>query len=275
MAIKRMGKAHASRFASIVSDVNVLRPHAKAKKHLSILPKKSGRNSFGRVTTRHQGGRQKRFMRVVDWKRDKKDMPAVVLSIEYDPNRTANVALIQYLDGETRYILAPEGLKKSDSVVSGDMAPLAVGNNLPLKLIPAGTMIHCLELNPGKGAKLVRGAGSAAMLSGFEHDWALVKLPSGEMRRFTSNCTATIGQLSNVDWKNTIIGKAGRARLMGIRPTVRGTAQNPHSHPHGGGEGRTGEGMHPKTPWGKPARGVHTRKRNKYSAKLIISRRTK
>lgn len=238
-----------------------------------LLPKRSGRNASGKVTVRHQGGRHKRFLREVDWRREKLGIPAVVESLEYDPNRTANLALLKYQSGERKYILAPEGLKIGQTVMSGDMAPLTVGNSLPLSAIPVGTLIHALEIAPGKGAQLARGAGAAAIISGFEESFALVKLPSGEIRRFNPKAMATIGQVGNIDWKNVNLGKAGRSRHMGVRPTVRGTAQNPHSHPHGGGEGRSGEGMHPKTPWGKSARGTHTRKKSKHSARLIVQRR--
>ena len=245
------------------------------RRMVRILTKKSGRNSEGKVTTRHQGGREKRFLREIDWKRGKDGVLARVVDLEYDPNRTANLALLQYADGTKTYILAPEGLKAGQQVSSGEAAPLAPGNTLPLSAIPVGTMIHNLELTPGKGAQMVRSAGSSAIIMGFEETSALVKLPSGEIRRFTPTCRATIGQLGNGDWKNLVLGKAGRKRHMGIRPTVRGTAQNPRSHPHGGGEGRSGEGMHPKTPWGKPARGNKTRKKFRYSNKYIVARRKK
>lgn len=237
------------------------------------LPKNSGRNSTGVVTTRHQGAREKRRYRDIDWKRDKRDIPGRVITIEYDPNRTADLALIQYADGTRRYILAPDGVKVGQRVMSGEAAPLTSGNALPLKAIPVGTMIHCLEIVVGRGAKLVRGAGGAALIAGFEEGWALVKLPSGEIRRIKPEAYATIGQIGNLDWKNVNLGKAGRKRHMGIRPTVRGTAQNPRSHPHGGGEGRSGEGMPPKTPWGKSARGNRTRNKFKYSHKMIVQRR--
>jgi len=240
-----------------------------------ILPKKSGRNDTGIVTTRHQGAREKRFYREIDWNRDKEDMRARVIAIEYDPNRTANLALVQYDDGERKYILAAEGLRVGQIIVNGEAAPLTVGNTLPLASIPVGSTIHNVEIVPGKGGQLVRGAGAGAVVSGFEERSALVKLPSGEIRRFDPACRATLGQVGNVDWKNINFGKAGRRRHMGIRPTVRGTAQNPRSHPHGGGEGRSGEGMHPKTPWGKPARGLRTRNKVKYSHKLIVQRRRK
>lgn len=238
-----------------------------------ILAKNSGRNATGKVTVRHQGGRHKRFLRIIDWKRDLKNVTSKVVSIEYDPNRTANIACLQYSNGELRYILAPDGLEVGRTVVSGEFAPLLIGNALPLASIPSGTLIHNVEIIPGKGAQMVRGAGVAATVSGFEEEFALVKLPSGEVRRFKLNCMATIGQLSNPEWKNVNFGKAGRKINMGIRPTVRGTAQNPRSHPHGGGEGRSGEGMHPKTPWGKPARGNRTRAKAKYSNKYLVNRR--
>ena len=238
-----------------------------------ILPKKSGRNDSGQVTTRHQGDREKRFYREIDWKRSKKSVNAKVVALEYDPNRTANIALLQYEDGEKCYILAPEGLNVGQKISNGESAPLTIGNSLPLINIPVGTPIHNLEIIPGKGAQLVRSAGSVASITGFEEAFALVKLPSGEIRRFNPACIATIGQLGNSEWKNVNLGKAGRSRHMGIRPTVRGTAQNPHSHPHGGGEGRSGEGMHPKTPWGKSARGNRTRSKSKHSNYLIVQRR--
>ena len=243
------------------------------KKLMQILPKNSGRNASGVITTRHQGGRQKRFYRHIDWTRDKRDIIGKVVSIEYDPNRTSDIALIQYMDGEKRYILAPEGITLGQKVMSGEQAPLTVGNALPLRAIPVGTLIHSLELVPGRGAKLVRGAGVAAVIQGFEEEWALVKLPSGEIRRFSPTAYAVIGQVGNIDWKNQEMGSAGRMRRMGVRPTVRGTAQNPRSHPHGGGEGRSGEGMPPKTPWGKSARGNRTRKKFKHLSYLIVQRR--
>ncbi|MEK7154567.1 MAG: 50S ribosomal protein L2 [Patescibacteria group bacterium] len=243
------------------------------KKLTWILAKNSGRNATGIVTTHHQGGRHKRFYREIDWKRDKRDVVARVVSLEYDPNRTANLALVQYIDGQKRYILAPMGLELGQKVMAGESAPLTAGNALPLKSIPVGTLVHNLEIGPGQGAKLARGAGAAAVVVGFEESNALIKLPSGEVRRFNLESYATIGQLANEEWKNVNLGKAGRKRNMGVRPTVRGTAQNPRSHPHGGGEGRSGEGMHPKTPWGKSARGTRTRKKYKYSRKLIVQRR--
>lgn len=254
-------------------DNSKLTPKRPERNLRTILQKRSGRNSTGQVTVRHQGSRQKRFLRTIDWKRDKEGVKAVVVSIEYDPNRTANIALLQYADGEKRYILAPEGLEVGAVVYSGNNSPLSVGNNLNLAHIPVGTIVHGLEIVPGKGAQIIRSAGTGAMIMGFEESHALLKLPSGEIRRFNPNSRATIGQVSNTEWKNINFGRAGRRRLMGIRPTVRGTAQNPRSHPHGGGEGRSGEGMHPKTPWGKPARGKKTRNRFKYSNNLIVQRR--
>lgn len=254
------------------SHLSAVRPHKSLR---SLLQKNSGRNAIGQVTTRHQGGRHKRFLREIDWKRDKREMPATVVTIEYDPNRSADIALVKYQDGQRRYILAPEGLKIGQVVMASEAAPLTTGNALPLKAIPVGTPIHCLEIFPGKGAQMVRGAGVAAFVTGFEETFALVKLPSGEIRRFSPEAFATVGQIGNTEWKNIKLGKAGRSRHMGIRPTVRGTAQHPGSHPHGGGEGRSGEGMHPKTPWGKSARGTHTRKKYKYSKRLIVERRKK
>lgn len=245
------------------------RPPRKLRK---ILTKRSGRNASGIITTHHQGGREKRFYRQIDWKRNKSEL-AKVISIEYDPNRTSNIALLQYTDGEKRYILAPDGVKVGQNIMSGETAPLTAGNALPLRAIPVGSLIHNIEVTPGRGGQFVRGAGTAAVVQGFEEKFALVKLPSGEIHRFPLEAYATLGQVDNVNWKNMIMGTAGRKRHMGVRPTVRGTAQNPRSHPHGGGEGRSGEGMHPKTPWGKSARGNRTRRKSKYSNKLIVSRR--
>lgn len=260
------------RFSSTL-DYSNLTDKNREKRLTFILPKQSGRNSQGKITTRHQGTREKRFFRIVDWKREKTDVKGKVVALEYDPNRTADLALVQYEDGEKRYILSPEGLKIGDTILSGETAPLTAGCTLPLSGIPVGTNIHNIEIFPGKGGQMVRGAGTAAIIMGFEEAWALVKLPSGEIRRFALNCRATVGQVGNVDWKNINLGKAGRMRHLGVRPTVRGTAQNPRSHPHGGGEGRSGEGMHPKTPWGKSARGTRTRNKKKYSNYLIAERR--
>jgi large subunit ribosomal protein L2 len=237
-----------------------------------ILPKKSGR-SGGTISVRHQGGRHKRFLRIIDFKRDKKEVWGRVEAVEYDPNRKADIALVCYEDGDRRYLLAPAGLKEGQKVIASEAAPIEVGNALPLSKIPVGTQINNIEITPGKGGQLVKSAGAAAIVHGKEEGWVLVKLPSGEIRRFKPNAWATIGQVGKGYLRTERIGKAGRKRNMGIRPTVRGTAQHPGSHPHGGGEGRSGVGMkHPKTPYGKPAVGK-TRRKRKYSDKLIIKKR--
>jgi len=244
-----------------------------SRKLKRILPKKSGRDAAGHVSVRHQGGRHKRFLRRIDFKRDKLDLPGKVMAFEYDPNRTADIALLTYSDGEKRYILAPQGLKVGDQVVAGPEVEIKVGNTLPLKRIPVGTPIHNVELTPGKGGQIARGAGTAALIQSQEGGLVTVKLPSGEIRTLSENCLATLGQLGNLDWKNEVFGKAGRKRLMGIRPTVRGVAQHPDSHPHGGGEGRSGIGLKsPKSPWGKKTLGKKTRQPGRYSDKLIIKR---
>jgi large subunit ribosomal protein L2 len=248
------------------------------KKLKRILAKKSGRLS-GRVTVRHQGGRQKRFLREVDFGRSKRDVWGVVEAIEYDPNRNAELALILYEDGERRFILSPLGLTVGSKVIASEAAPVEPGNALPLKAIPVGTQIHSIEVVPGKGGQIVKGAGSAAVVFGKEDlpaqvdAWVLVKLPSGEIRRFKPKCFATIGQVGNVGAKSEILRKAGRVRRMGIRPSVRGVAMNPHAHPHGGGEGRSGVGMkYPKTFYGRRAVGK-TRLKKKYSDRLIVQRK--
>jgi len=244
------------------------------KKLLTILPKHSGRNTSGKITVRHQGGRQKRFLRKIDFKREKREISARVVSIEYDPNRSANIALLFYKDGEKRYILAPKGLKIGDWVQAGEKADFKVGNALPLKKIPLGMAIHNLELTIGKGAQIVRGAGTAAFIQSREKGMAVIKLPSGELRRINVNCYATIGQVGNIHVKDIKLGKAGRKRLLGIRPSVRGVAMHPGAHPHGGGEGRSGIGMpSPKSPWGKKTLGKKTRKKKKYSDKYIVKDR--
>ncbi len=245
------------------------------KSLLVPLKKRGGRNNQGRITVRHRGGGAKRKLRLIDFKRDKFGVPGRVASIEYDPNRSARIALIHYADGEKRYILAPLGLSVGDTIKSGEGAEIKPGNTLPLKLIPGGTEIHNIELYRGKGGQLVRSAGASAQLMAKEGEYALVRLPSGEMRRIRSACQATIGQIGNVDHQNISLGKAGRRRWMGWRPTVRGSAMNPRDHPHGGGEGRSPIGMPgPKTPWGKPALGYKTRK-HKPSDKFIVKRRGK
>jgi len=249
---------------------------SKPEKSLLLpLKKKAGRNAQGRVTVRHRGGGAKRSLRIIDFKRDKGGVPGRVAAIEYDPNRSANIALIHYTDGEKRYILAPLGLSVGDTIKSGEEAEIKPGNALPLKLIPSGTMIHNIELEQGRGGQLVRSAGAAAQLMVKEGEYALVRLPSGEVRRIRSGCQATIGQVGNIDHQGIKLGKAGRKRWLGRRPTVRGSAMSPRDHPHGGGEGRSPIGMPgPKTPWGKPALGYRTRK-PKPSDKLIVKRRGK
>ena len=238
-----------------------------------ILKKHSGRDSSGTVSVRHQGGRQKRYYRSIDFRRDKKDMKAKVLGIEYDPNRNAHIALVEYTDGEKRYILHPMGLKVGAEVVASLQAEVKVGNSLPLKNVPLGVEVHNVELYPGQGGKMIRGAGTAAVVIAKEEQYVHLKLPSGEVRKFFAESLATIGRVGNIEHKDEVVGKAGRNILRGIRPTVRGTAQNPRSHPHGGGEGRSGEGMHPKTPWGKSARGTRTRSKKNRSSLLIVKRR--
>ena len=243
------------------------------KKLMHILKKHSGRDNSGSISVRHQGGRHKRYYRLIDFKRDKKDIVGKVIAIEYDPNRNSSLARIQYTDNENRYILHPKGLKIGDKIVSSEKAEIKIGNALPLGNIPIGVEIHNVEINPGTGGKIIRGAGNVATIIAKEDKYVHLKLPSGEIRKFLNNCYATIGSLGNEDYKEREIGKAGRKIRMGIRPTVRGTAQNPRTHPHGGGEGKSGEGMHPKTPWGKPAKGKRTRKKGKWSNKLIVKRR--
>ena len=243
------------------------------KRLVSLNPKSSGRNSSGKITVRHQGGRQKRFLRHIDWKRSL-TLPARVEAIQYDPNRTSDIALLVYGNGVKDYILAPQNLKVGDSVVFSETAEIKVGNCLPLKNIPIGIETHNLEITPGKGAQMVRSAGNTAAVQSKEGNIVVVKLPSGEIRQFDGNCRATIGSLSNPHHKEEILGKAGRKRHMGVRPTVRGVAQDPRSHPHGGGEGRSGIGMKsPKSPWGKRTLGKRTRDRKKYSNKHIIKHR--
>jgi len=248
----------------------------KPEKSLLLpLKKKAGRNNQGRITVRHRGGGAKRMLRIIDFKRDKAGVPGRVAAIEYDPNRSANIALIHYVDGEKRYILAPLGLGVGDTIKSGENAEMKPGNALPMRLIPSGTSIHSIELKKGKGGQLVRSAGAAAQLMAKEGKYALVRLPSSEVRRILSDCLATIGQVGNVDHQNIELGKAGRKRWLGWRPTVRGSAMNPSDHPHGGGEGRSPIGMPgPKTPWGKPTLGYRTRK-HKPSDKMIVRRRRK
>ncbi len=250
---------------------------SKPEKSLLLpLRKRAGRNSQGRITVRHRGSGAKRRLRIIDFKRDKFGIPGKVAAIEYDPNRSAYIALIYYADGEKRYILAPVGLSVGDTIMSGNDAEVKPGNTLPLKLIPTGSQIHNIELERKRGGQLVRGAGTAAQLMVKEGEYALVRLPSGEIRRIRSECLATIGQVGNIDQQSIKLGKAGRKRWLGWRPTVRGSAMSPRDHPHGGGEGRSPIGMPgPKTPWGKPALGYRTRKKSKASGKMIVKRRGK
>ncbi len=244
------------------------------KSLLAPLKKHSGRNSYGRITVRHKGGGNRQKYRIIDFKRNKDGIPAKVVGIEYDPNRSANIALLSYADGEKRYIIAPNELKPGDVVMSGETAEIKVGNALKIKDIPVGTVIHCIELYPNKGAQLVRSAGGAAQLMAKEGNFAQVRLPSGEVRQIRLDCRATIGLVGNLDYENVSYGKAGRKRHMGIKPTVRGSVMNPCDHPHGGGEGRAPIGRPgPVTPWGKPALGYKTRKHHKQSDKYIVSRR--
>ncbi len=275
MAIKTYKPYTPARRGMTVSAFDGVDKKAKPERSLlETLKKNSGRNSYGRITVRHRGGGNKRKYRVIDFKRDKLDMPAVVQRLEYDPNRSAFIALLKYEDGELRYILAPVGLKPGDAVLSSAAADIKPGNCLPIANIPVGTVIHNIELQPGSGAQLVRSAGVAAQLLAKEDTLAQVRLPSGEVRYVRMNCTACIGQVGNIDHGNIHIGKAGRTRHMGIRPTVRGSVMNPNDHPHGGGEGRAPVGRPgPVTPWGKPAMGYKTRKTKNRTNKFIIKRR--
>ena len=274
MAIKRYKPTTPGRRGMTVTDYSGLSKVAPEKSLLEPVKKHSGRNNTGRITVRHQGGGNRRKYRVIDFKREKLDMPAVVQRLEYDPNRSAFIALVKYEDGELRYILAPVGLKPGDTVLSSASADIKPGNCLPIENIPVGTVIHNIELQPGYGAQLVRSAGVAAQLLAKEGKLAQVRLPSGEVRYVRMNCCATIGQVGNIDHSNIHIGKAGRTRHMGIRPTVRGSVMNPNDHPHGGGEGRAPVGRPgPVTPWGKPALGYKTRKGKNPTNKFIIKRR--
>lgn len=276
MAIKSYKPTTPSRRQMTVTDYSELSKVAPEKSLLEPLKKHSGRNSNGRITVRHRGGGNRRKYRVIDFKRDKTEMPAKVLTLEYDPNRSAHIALVQYEDGEKRYIIAPNGLKVGDTVVAGPGADIKPGNSLPMASIPTGTFIHNIELYPGKGAQLARSAGVMAQLMAKENGYALVRLPSGELRNIPEICVATIGQVGNIDYENVNYGKAGRRRHMGWRPTVRGSVMNPCDHPHGGGEGKSPIGRPgPVTPWGKPAMGYKTRKHHARSDKFIVKRATK
>ncbi|MCX7843605.1 MAG: 50S ribosomal protein L2 [Clostridia bacterium] len=274
MAVKKFSPTSPARRFMTVSTFEEITKTEPEKSLLEPLKKKGGRNSYGRITVRHQGGGAKQKYRVIDFKRDKDGIKAKVAAIEYDPNRTANIALLNYVDGEKRYIIAPVGINVGDVVESGEGADIKPGNALPLENIPVGTMIHNIEMKPGKGGQLVRAAGNAAQLMAKEGEYAQVRLPSGEVRMIRLSCKATVGQVSNLEHENISIGKAGRKRWMGIRPTVRGVVMNPVDHPHGGGEGKSPIGRpSPVTPWGKPTLGLKTRKKKNKSDKFIVKRR--
>ena len=274
MGIKQFKPTTKSRRNMTVSTFEEITKTKPERSLTTSLKKNAGRNSYGRITVRHQGGGSRRKYRIIDFKRRKDNVPAVVIAIEYDPNRTANIALIEYEDGEKAYILAPIGLKVNDKVMSGEKADIKPGNALPISCIPVGTMIHCIELKPGKGAQMVRSAGNAAQLMAREDKYAHVRLPSGEMRLVRVDCKATIGQVGNTDHENIKLGKAGKSRWLGKRPEVRGSVMNPNDHPHGGGEGKSPVGRPgPVTTWGKPALGYKTRNKKKASNKFIVKRR--
>ena len=274
MAIRKINPTTPGQRGMTVSAFDEITRTTPEKSLTTDLRGKGGRNFTGKITVRHQGGGARRKYRIIDFKRNKDNVPAKVATIEYDPNRSANIALLHYADGEKRYIIAPLGLTVGETVVSGESADIKVGNALPLSSIPVGTMIHCIELMPGKGAQLVRSAGNAAQLMAKEGKYAQVRLPSGEVRLIPQNAKATVGQVGNIDYANIQIGKAGRKRHMGVRPTVRGSVMNPCDHPHGGGEGKSPIGRPgPVTPWGKPALGYKTRKTHNRSDKFIVKRR--
>jgi large subunit ribosomal protein L2 len=274
MPIKKYNPTSPARRFMTVSTFEEITQKSSEKTLLAPIKKNAGRNSYGRITVRHQGGGVARKYRIIDFKREKDGVPARVAAIEYDPNRSSNIALLFYADGEKRYIIAPNGLSVNDTVVSGAQADIKIGNALPLANIPVGTMIHSIELKPGKGAQLVRSAGNTAQLMAKENDFAQIRLPSGEVRMLSVNCKATIGQVGNIDHANIRIGKAGKKRYLGIRPTVRGSVMNPVDHPHGGGEGKAPIGRpSPVTPWGKPTLGTKTRKKKKSSDSMIVKRR--
>ncbi len=276
MAIKKYKPTSPGRRFMSVSAFEEITTDEPEKSLLRPLPKKAGRNNQGKITTRHQGGGHKRQYRLIDFKRDKDGIPGRVATIEYDPNRSARIALIHYVDGEKRYILAPNGLKVGDNVVSGSDADIKPGNALPLVNIPVGTVVHNVELHPGKGGQMARAAGAEAQLLGKEGDYVTLRLASGEVRMVRKECRATVGQVGNLDHENVNVGKAGRSRWKGIRPTVRGVVMNPNDHPHGGGEGRAPVGRKsPMSPWGKPTLGKKTRKKNHTTDKYIVRRRKK
>lgn len=274
VGIKQYKPTSPGRRFQTVSDFAEITTSKPEKSLLAPKPKKAGRNCYGRITTRHQGGGNKQRYRIIDFKRNKDGVPAKVATIEYDPNRSARIALLHYVDGEKRYIIHPKGLKVGDIVVSGPDADIKPGNALPLANIPVGTLIHNVELQPGKGAAIARSAGTSIQLMGKEGNYAILRMPSSEMRRVLITCRATIGEVGNAEHSNIKIGKAGRKRWMGVRPTVRGTVMNPVDHPHGGGEGKSPIGRpSPVTPWGKPAMGYKTRKKNHRTDKQIVRRR--
>ena len=278
MGLKKFKPTTASRRWMSGSDFSEITKDKPEKSLLLPLKRSGGRNSYGRITTRHIGGGHKRMLRIIDFKRDILDVPAKVIAIEYDPNRSSRIALLEYPDKTKRYIVAPLGINVGEEVMSSNQkeAEIKVGNCLPLRHIPSGTLVHNIELVKGKGGQIVRSAGGSAQIMSKEGDFAHLKLPSGEVRLVHLECRATIGQISNVEHEAISIGKAGRTRWMGIRPTVRGLAMNPVDHPHGGGEGKSGQGNpHPVTPWGKPTKGYRTRNRKKYSNKFIVKRRRK
>ena len=276
MGVKQFKPTSPGRRFQTVSDFADITSTTPEKSLLKPLPQKAGRNNNGRITTRHQGGGVKRRYRVIDFKRNKDGIPAKVATIEYDPNRSARIALLHYVDGEKRYILQPKGLKVGETIISGPDADIKPGNALPLANIPVGTLIHAVELQPGRGAALARSAGTSIQLMGKEGDYAILRMPSSEMRRVLVTCRATIGEVGNSEHGNIKIGKAGRNRWKGIRPSVRGTVMNPVDHPHGGGEGKNkSAGRHPVTPWGVPTKGHRTRNPKKASSRLIIRRRKK
>lgn len=274
MAIRKYNPTSPARRQMTVSTFEEITTNKPERSLLEPLKNHAGRNSYGRITVRHRGGANRRKYRVIDFKRNKLDMTATVMTIEYDPNRSANIALVQYEDGEKRYILAPSEIKVGDKIVSGQGADIKPGNSLPIRAIPVGTLIHNIEVSKGKGGQLVRSAGASAQLMAKEGKYAQVRMPSGEVRMIDVDCTATIGVIGNLDHENVSIGKAGRKRHMGIRPTVRGVVMNPNDHPHGGGEGKSPIGLpSPVTPWGKPALGLKTRKHKRYSNKYIVKTR--
>ena len=273
MGTRKINPTSPGQRGMIKSDYSEITTSTPEKSLLRPIRKQAGRNNTGRITCRHKGGGHKQAYRIIDFKRDKFGVPGVVQSIEYDPNRNVRISLVVYADGEKRYILTPHDLKVGDTVVSGPEAEIQVGNALPLELIPLGTIIHNIELIPGRGAKMVRTAGAGAQLMAKDGNYVTIKMPSSEMRMVRKECLATIGVLGNAEFKNLKVGKAGRTRHLGIRPTVRGVTMNPCDHPHGGGEGKTGPGGNPKTPWGKPALGRKTRNKKKQSSKLIVRRR--